>query len=149
MIAEVRRGHGAVLAWGRELREELSRCLALPRPEPMPVELLARFLAACTWLPVRDGLLVALDRHRDEAIGLLSDAVRRSPRAWVAGPATLLGLLASLQGEGALANVAFDVALDAEPGYRFAVMLSEGLARGVRMPDDMIRKMADPLRAGG
>ena len=147
MLREVVRGHGSVLAWGREVRAELTAHLE-GGPTPLPTELLARFLAACTWFPIRDGLLVPLDADRDAAIELLKDVVRRAPRDWVAGPATLLGLMASLRGEGALANVAFDVALGAEPDYNFALLLSHGLAHGVRMPDDFVTRTPDPLAPG-
>jgi hypothetical protein len=147
MWEEVAVSKNAVLAWGREVRADLADHLA-QGASPLPTELLARFLAACTWLPIRDGLLIPLDADRDASVQLLTDVVRRAPRSYVAGPATLLGLIASLQGEGGLANVAFDRALEAAPDYSFAVMLQHALAHGVRMPDDFIQGTPDPLSDG-
>jgi hypothetical protein len=89
-------------------------------------------------------LLVALGDSwvRDDALGRLDPASRRADlRLWtdltrlaapgyVAAPATLLAHAAWRAGNGALANVALDRALDDDPGYPLARTMQRVLALG-------------------
>lgn len=94
--------------------------------------LLDRMVARITWglrdVLVRDrALQLALDD--DPAVeSLWTACTRRAPRLWVPAPATLLAVCAWLRGDGAMAGVALDRALSVDRGYRFARLLSEGLA---------------------
>ncbi|MCA1824534.1 MAG: DUF4192 domain-containing protein [Frankia sp.] len=138
-------GPAAVRRWGRDLRDEWRDVLIAPATGELDPRFVARFLVGCTWLPIRDAASQVADLHRDAANARLRELTRRAPKDLVAAPATVLGLIASLQGDGCLANIAFDRALEAQPDYRFAQMLSYGLAHGVRVPDDMLRTQRDPL----
>jgi len=60
-----------------------------------------------------------------------TDVVRRVPREYVAAPATLLALSAWRAGNGSLADVAAQRALDAVPGYGLAELVREALRAGV------------------
>ena len=51
-----------------------------------------------------------------------------------AEPASLLAVHAYLRGEGVLANMAIDVALDADPGHHLALLLRESIDRGMPPP---------------
>jgi hypothetical protein len=66
-------------------------------------------------------------RHVD----LWRDVVRRVPVHLRAAPAAMLGFAAWLSGDGALAWCAVERALEAEPGYRLAELLSDALAGAV------------------
>ena len=89
-------------------------------------------VARITWglrdVLVRDrALQLALDD--DPAVeSLWTACTRRAPRSWVPAPATLLAVCAWLRGDGAMAGIALDRALSVDRHYRFARLLSEGLA---------------------
>jgi hypothetical protein len=57
--------------------------------------------------------------------------VRRADAARVPGPAALLAFTAWQCGEGALANIAIDRALAADPGYSMALLLRDVIDAGV------------------
>ncbi|MFR9802521.1 DUF4192 domain-containing protein [Pseudonocardia sp. RS010] len=65
-----------------------------------------------------------------EAEQLWAALARTSPGADAATPAALLAVSALLRGDGALANVALDRALDADPGHRLAGTLRVALDAG-------------------
>jgi hypothetical protein len=78
---------------------------------------------------VRDralGLALAQDAAAAEA--LWTECTRRAPDMLAAAPATLLAVSAWLRGDGAMANIALERALEAEPGYRLARLLFPALA---------------------
>ncbi|GIH16351.1 DUF4192 domain-containing protein [Rugosimonospora africana] len=89
----------------------------------------------------RLGVLLALPAVRDAAarstgrqewqIQMYSDLVRRADPDFVAAPATLLALCALQAGNGALASIAVDRALEAEPDNRFAQLLAQAVAVGI------------------
>ncbi|HET8680871.1 MAG TPA: DUF4192 domain-containing protein [Micromonosporaceae bacterium] len=64
-------------------------------------------------------------------IGVWTDVVQRAERHLVAPPASLLAFAAWRLGEGALAVVAVERALDADPGYPLAILLDRVLRRGI------------------
>src|SRR5262249_61645368 len=62
---------------------------------------------------------------------LWRDVPRRARADLVAAPATLLGYAAWRYGDGALARVAIERALDADSGYSLAHLLGEALDRAL------------------
>jgi hypothetical protein len=90
------------------------------------------------WLGVllveRAVLGYAMDRGHNGAewqIRLWTDVLRRVERGFVPGPACLLAFLAWRSGDGALARVAIDRALEDEPGHRTAIVLDDLLGAGI------------------
>ena len=80
---------------------------------------------------VRDDALARLDpAHRRADLKLWTDLTRLAAPGYVAAPATLLAHAAWRAGNGALANVALDRALDDDPGYPLACALQRVLALG-------------------
>ena len=80
--------------------------------------------------PVRDYACQRLD-DGEWQLTLWGDVVRRARSDLVAAPATLLALAAWRVGHGALANVALDRALSADPRYWLALVLREALDSGI------------------
>jgi hypothetical protein len=77
---------------------------------------------------VRDRCLeLALGADAAAAEQLWTECTRRAPAPLDAAPATLLAVSAWLRGDGAMANVALERALESEPGYRLALLLSQAL----------------------
>jgi hypothetical protein len=62
---------------------------------------------------------------------LWTDLVRRVPARYVPAPASLLAFTAWQAGNGALANVAAQRALAADPGYSMALLLLEAIGAGI------------------
>ena len=89
--------------------------------------------------------------HRDAHLRLWTDLVRGAADAWVPAPASLLAFTAWQSGEGALANIAIDRALAADPGYSMAQLLREIMDAGVppsaarlpMSPEEVERSYAD------
>ncbi|RBY83571.1 DUF4192 domain-containing protein [Geodermatophilus sp. TF02-6] len=78
---------------------------------------------------VRDrALTLALGDDAAAAEVLWTECTRRAPAPLDAAPATLLAVSAWLRGDGAMANVALDRALDSRPTYELARLLARGLA---------------------
>jgi hypothetical protein len=83
-------------------------------------------------LPVRDDAWARMDpAHRDAHLRMWTDVVRRARPAYLAAPASLLAFTAWQSGEGALANIALDRALAADPRYSLAHLLRDILDAGV------------------
>ena len=94
----------------------------------LPDRQLARIAWGLRDVRVRDRAL-QLALVDDPAVEVLwTEGARRAPRQWVPAPATLLAVSAWLRGDGAMAGVALERALDVDPGYRFARLLSQALA---------------------
>lgn len=107
------------------------------------------FTAASTGTPLTDGqaawlsvLLPAMPvrdyawLHTDASDGhaqLWTDLTRRSAPGLAAGPASLLAYSALLRGNGGLANIALQRALDADPGYSMARLLLGAIDSGLPM----------------
>ena len=80
---------------------------------------------------VRDDALGRLDPlHWRADLRLWADLTRLAAPGYVAAPATLLAHAAWRAGNGALANVALDRALDDDPGYPLACTLLRAVAAG-------------------
>ncbi|MDG4795406.1 DUF4192 domain-containing protein [Micromonospora sp. WMMD1082] len=92
---------------------------------------------AVAWLTVvlmvpeiRDHAWITCDGS-DTQRGLWIDVTRRAMPATSAAPACLLAITAYLGGDGALANIAVDRALHADPDYHLAHLLGHALRSGV------------------
>ncbi|WP_456598560.1 DUF4192 domain-containing protein [Blastococcus sp. SYSU DS0616] len=89
-------------------------------------------LAGLAWalrdVQVRDRAL-QLARGADAAAAevLWTECARRLPAPLDAAPATLLAVSAWLRGDGAMAGIALDRALDGDPGYSLAHLLRQAL----------------------
>lgn len=98
---------------------------------------------ALTSLRVRDDAWARMDEaYRDAHLRLWTDVVRRAEPRYIPAPACLLAFTAWQAGNGALANVALDRALEAEPGYSMALLLRDIIDAGV--PPAMARLPMTP-----
>ena len=119
--AEARRSWDAVLRAVRRCRPRAVRRL--------PDREVAGVLWALVDVRVRDrALTLALGDDAAAAELLWTECTRRAPVPMDAAPATLLALSAWLRGDGAMANVALQRALDSRPTYTLARLLADGLA---------------------
>jgi hypothetical protein len=83
-------------------------------------------------LRVRDDAWARMDpRHRAEHRRLWTDVVRHACEPYVPAPASLLAFTAWQSGEGALANIAIERALAADPEYSMAHLLEQALDAGL------------------
>lgn len=89
-----------------------------------------------------------LEASAAAAESLWIDLLGRLPPPLDAAPATLLALSAWARGDGAMANVALDRALDSDPGYSLAQLVRTGLDHA--LPPSTVREMLDyPSAAAG
>jgi uncharacterized protein DUF4192 len=89
----------------------------------------ARVLWGLTLPEVRDRALgLALGEDAAAAEVLWTECTRRAPVPLDGPPATLLAVSAWLRGDGAMANVALERALAADPGAALPQLLADGLA---------------------
>ena len=83
-------------------------------------------------LRVRDDAWARMDpRHRAAHQRLWTDVARRATEPYVPAPASLLAFTAWQSGEGALANIAIERALAADPGYSMAHLLGQAVDAGL------------------
>ncbi|PXW33637.1 UNVERIFIED_CONTAM: uncharacterized protein DUF4192 [Williamsia faeni] len=83
-------------------------------------------------LYVRDALMaLAVTDRWIEAEQVWAALCRRLRGRGQAAAATLLGFVHYVHGNGAMAGVAFDLALTASPGYSMAVLYNDALTRGI------------------
>jgi hypothetical protein len=93
---------------------------------------LAWLVVSLAQLPVRDDAWARMvPGHRDAHLRLWSDLVRNAAGPWLPAPAALLAFTAWQCGEGALASIAVERALAADPGYSMALLLGDILDAGV------------------
>ncbi len=98
---------------------------------------------------VRDRALgLALGPHAAAAEQLWTECARRAPGQLDAAPATLLAVSAWLRGDGAMARIALDRALDSQPDYALAGLLSQGMEVGLS-PRDLHAMVAGTQAALG
>lgn len=81
-------------------------------------------------LPIRDDAWLRTGGE-DWHLALWTDVLRRAEPDLVPAPASLLGFAAWRAGQGALASLAVERALEARPDYSFAQLLAEALQAGV------------------
>ena len=83
-------------------------------------------------LRVRDDAWARMvPEHAAAHLRLWTDVVRRAPARYVPAPASLLAFTAWQAGNGALANLAAERALAADPGYTMAQLLLDAVGAGV------------------
>ncbi len=83
-------------------------------------------------LAVRDDAWARMDPgYRAAHLRLWTDVARRAVPAYLPAPASLLAFTAWQSGDGALANIAIDRALAADPGYSLAQLLRDIMDAGV------------------
>lgn len=109
-------------------------------------------------LPVRDYAWARMEPARAAAHQKLwTDLTRLAPPGYRAAPASLLAFTAWQQGDGALANVALDRALAAQPDYSMAQLLRQvinagappSLARLPMTPEEVTASYGMPSRQPG
>jgi hypothetical protein len=126
--------------------DALRRCRPGPPAGPLSDEEIARVVCGLRDAEVRDRALeLALGADAPAAEQLWTECTRRAPAPLDAAPATLLAVSAWLRGDGAMANVALGRALDAEPGYGLAMLLSEALA--ACLPPEELRHLLEATTA--
>ncbi|MFI5066952.1 MAG: DUF4192 domain-containing protein [Streptosporangiales bacterium] len=82
-------------------------------------------------LRIRDDAWARMDPgHRDAHLRLWTEVVRRAQPGYLAAPASLLAFTAWQDGNGALANLALDRALEDDPAYSMALLLRDILDAG-------------------
>lgn len=102
----------------------------------------ARIAVALIDRPLRDRVAGhCLRETASAAESLWIDLLRRLPPPLDAAPATLLALSSWARGDGALANVALDRALDSDPGYSLAQLVRTALDHA--LPPGTVREMLD------
>ena len=137
-----RRPATATLRW-RDAQIRFLSGLLLPRDActtpliPMTASRSARVHRALADIRVRDVVLHRLvvrgnhcQRCWEGTLETLCDAVRTSPHGGGAPAATILGLVAWMRGEGALATLCVQRALAEDPGYRLATLAARLMAQG-------------------
>ena len=86
-------------------------------------------------IKVRDEILIqinSLDREGiDRAIGLASEILRVTPKEHSAPIYTVTAIMAWIKGNGALANMLIDTALEATPDYNLAIIIQVALRTGL------------------
>ncbi|GAA2730304.1 DUF4192 domain-containing protein [Actinocorallia aurantiaca] len=142
---------------GLALVRELARRLERGRPPPsMPR--IARLTVALSEIRVRDEAWVRIDpgslpRHLE----FWRHVLRRAAPAHRAAPASLFAYCAFTSGDGGLANLALDLALEDDPGYSMALLLRQAIASGMHpstaviglTPEDLAESYADPPEPHG
>jgi hypothetical protein len=104
---------------------------------------LAWLSVALTSLQVRDDAWARMDMdYRDMHRKLWTDVVRRAEPQYVPAPASLLAFTAWQSGNGALANVALERALEADSSYSMALLLRDVIDAGA--PPSMARLPMTP-----
>jgi hypothetical protein len=119
--------------WERLRRRELVAAARASDAGELDVDRqsVARFGAALRRIPVRDALWSAADTGRIDGRDLWRELARRLPPPYDAAPLFLYGWGSWRHGNGALANVACDRALESDPGYSAADLLLAALAHVV------------------
>ena len=98
---------------------------------PIDDDALAWLALLLVSVPVRDYAWERVDRDIEGSIDLWTDIVRRVEPDLVAAPATLLAFAAWRNGGGAIASIALDRALDADPAYPMARLLLDAIDNGL------------------
>lgn len=131
-VAAVLAGH--TTRWDRSVKRALftaARGAEAPGWSGPNDTTVARFGVALGTVAIRDAVWMAIDDGRLPGRALWRDLARRLPAPYGAAPLFLFGWSAWRAGEGALANIAADRALESDPGYSAADLLVAALARGV------------------
>lgn len=120
---------GTLTAWQSGLKRRIFTAARTGNPVPMAE--LAQFAVALRTYSVRDAVWLAVDDRRLNGQPLWRQMATELPGPYDAAPLFLLGWQARRDGDGALANIAADKALAADPAYSAADLLLAVLARGM------------------
>ena len=101
------------------------------RIAPLDDDALAWLALLLVNVPVRDYAWERVDRDVGGSVDLWTDVVRRVEPDLVAAPATLLAFAAWRNGGGAIASIALDRALEADPAYPMARLLLDAIDNGL------------------
>jgi Domain of unknown function (DUF4192) len=91
----------------------------------------ARYGVGLQGYVVRDAVWLAVDDDRLDGLELWVNVARRLPSPYNAAPLFLAAWRAWRDGNGALAGIAAELALDSDPGYSAADLLLAALTRGI------------------
>lgn len=105
-------------------------------PRPSEHQAWADLVAPLELIPFRDHLLVTVVADPRIWLDLLVAATRQAPYDCAAPVASVLAAAAYADGNGALANVALERALDERPDYSLARLLMHGLVNA--MPPELV-----------
>ena len=134
--------------YGAWVDEALRRCGTGRGPDPLSDVEVARVVWGLRDVRVRDRALgLALGVSAAAAEELWTECTRRAPVPLDAAPATLLAVCAWLRGDGAMARIALDRALDSQPDYALADLLVRALDAGLSPAD--LRVMVAGTQAAG
>jgi hypothetical protein len=92
-------------------------------------------------IPIRDDAWLSTDAD-EHPVRLWTDLTRRAQPDLVPAPASLLAFAAWRRGDGALAAVALDRALQADPTYSMALLLRQAIQAGI--PPSALEGWSDP-----
>jgi hypothetical protein len=114
-------------------RELLSAAAASEEPGwgGVPDDDVARFLAGLARSDVRDAMWSAIDAEGIDGRPLWRELARRAPAPYDAPPLFLFGWAAWRAGDGALAGIAAERAIESDPGYTHADLLLATLSAGL------------------
>ncbi len=114
----------------RSVREAVARCRrGAGVTDPDEIAWLGFVL---TDMRVRDDAWARMDPAHNEAHQRLwTHLVRHLPAEFTPAPAALLAFVAWQAGDGALASIAIERALDADPGYSMALLIADALYAGL------------------
>lgn len=134
------------VARGRELLGELIDRHAV-QSSTVDDQQIADMALALSVPRIRDGMLgTAFSGRAPSAERLWIELTRRTPASHRAEPACLLGFSAYVRGDGALAGMALEQAMDAHPGHRLANLLRCALDSG--FPPAEVRSILSELGSG-
>jgi hypothetical protein len=137
---------------GRTTEEDLAFVLSLltrvhTGSSPTDDEV-ARLGFLLTDLRLRDEAWIRIDEEAPAAdIAFWRDIVRRVETPYAPAPASLLAFAAYSAGDGGLANVALERALNADPAYSMAVILREVINAGIPPSQLRLRMTSEDLAA--
>jgi hypothetical protein len=127
-------GHGArhERSVKRAVFAAARRADAAPRGEVIVTDAdVARFGAALSGYQIRDSVWMAADDGRLDGRALWRELARRLPAPYDAAPLFLFGWCSWRAGNGALAGIAAERAVQSDPGYSAADLLLAALSRGL------------------
>lgn len=142
-------GEVAVDTYRTHLREMLDATARATGPPALDDAQLARLGAALSHPDVRDHCFVTmLDEHPTAAERLWTVLTKALPAPERAEPACLLAMHAYLRGEGVLAGMALDAAVEASPDHRLAWLLRATIDTGTP-PESLRRLLAMSISEAG
>lgn len=121
--------------WLKQFSENAAQFLAGYR---LTDTALTEILIALQDSRLRDAFVALLAEHKSQyKLDILVGLVARAPKELTAPIATVAGIAAYLKGDGLRANIAVDVALEADSEYQLAQLLQGMIMRGI--PPAMLR----------